>query len=191
MTSRRRALKLEVAEIASLVQHAMAAESCSQVVSVIGQASTMLELAQPLGASDESPVDAQADAETVSIVQPASTAEGVVHRQVVPRRPSLVATAARLGRVVGNLRGVAKASLAPLLALLRRLLRNMHRAMLRPSLSAMAAPVLAVAKSLFRNMLRGKLLLRAMIATVASCVRRISFPVPQFPAPLTVRPSRV
>ena len=46
------------------------AESCAQALGDTGQSSAVLELAQPEGASDESLVNAQADAETASPAQP-------------------------------------------------------------------------------------------------------------------------
>ena len=71
------------AEMASPVQSATVAECCALAVGATGKASTFAELAQPISAS-------------------------AVHKQGVRRRPSLVATATALSRLVGNLRGVAK-----------------------------------------------------------------------------------
>ena len=63
------------AEVASPVQFATFAESCSQAVRGAGQVSTVVKFAQPVGASGENLVDAKAGAEVASPVQPASTAE--------------------------------------------------------------------------------------------------------------------
>ena len=60
------------ADMISPVQSATIAESCALAVCVTGKVSTVAKLPQPVSVSDESLVDAQADAEAASLVQPPS-----------------------------------------------------------------------------------------------------------------------